>query len=279
MAGGRRRRSAHYRRLSVDLRTSQLVNGVAAVFDELVGNDVVGVYPHGSIAWGDYVPESSDVDIVVVVEGALGDRSAPAAARLLEAARGSDPLAGLEVAVVTKDQAAHPSNPPTVEMEFAAFRDRSWALELTDAGPSEDSGMHLAQAIILQTGARHSGAQPADVFAPIPRSWLLDACAAELAWWAARSGIETHPVTVRTAVLNVCRARRYALDGELGSKRQGGEWALARTDTPDPEAIGSALALQAGRAASFPDEAAIRGLLAQAVRDVAAARTDQGGSS
>ncbi len=256
----------------MDLRTSQLVNVVAAVFGDLVGNGVIGVYPHGSIAWGDYVPASSDIDIVVVVVGALGDRSAPAAARLLDAARGSDPLAGLEVAVVTADQAAHPSNPPTIEIEFAAFRDRGWALELTNAGPSEDSGMHLAQAIILQTGARHSGAQPEDVFAPIPRSWLLDACAAELDWWVTRSEI-THPVAVRTAVLNACRARRYALDGELGSKRQGGEWALARTDTAHPEAIGSALALQAGKTADLPDVVAIHGLLAQAVADVAGARS------
>ena len=193
--------------------------------------------------------------------------------RLLALAVASEPLAGLDFVLISSDHAAKPTLPPIVEMELGAFRDAGWSIDLTESGETTDATAHLAQAIVLQTGSRWTGPTPSDVFAPIPRDWLLDACARELVWWQERREIGGHPIRVRTAVLNACRARRYALEGTLCSKPQGGRWALGRGDTPQRDAILSALALQAGNTAPIPTEEAIRELVEQAVDAISTART------
>ena len=210
-----------------------------------------------------------------MIEGSLSDVTSvdELAGSLTALARSSEPLAGLDLVLLTSHQAQHPRLPPLVVMELGTFRDDAWTMDLTRSGETNDSTPHLAQAIILQTAARFTGPTPDQIFAPIPRSWLLAACAGELAWWDTFPNIGGHPIRVRTAVLNACRARRYALEGVLCSKQQGGEWALHRSDVVHPRAIRTALALQAGDQADLPEEPAIRDLVQRAASAAAAARS------
>lgn len=168
--------------------------------------------------------------------------------------------------MVSAEHAAEPSSPPLVEIEFGTFRDAGWAMDITERGESKDDGTNLAKAIILETGARFAGPPPSEVFEPVPKEWLADAAVAELEYWASRPTITGEPNRVRTAILNACRARRFASEGSLCSKRQGGEWALRRPETVHPDAVGRALALQAGDPVAFPDDRAIHEIVAQALR-------------
>ncbi len=249
----------------MDPTTADLLARLTASFDDLGGARLVGVYPFGSIAWGDYVLGTSDVDVMAVIDGAIADRTA-AAKRWTALATASEPVAGLEVVVVTAEHAARPADPPMVEMELATFRDNGWEMEITGRGPSGDNGPNLARAIILETGSHFAGPPPGEVFAPIPEAWLRDTAVGELRYWASRPKITGEPNRVRTAILNACRARHLATEGELCSKRQGGEWALRQPDTVHAGAIRAALALQAGETVEFPDDRAIHEIVAQALR-------------
>ena len=94
--------------------------------------------------------------------------------------------------------------------------------------------------------------RPADqVFAPVPVELVRAQLAAELRWAAEQSPGEY-------AVLNACRAERYAADGTLVSKIDGGEWALSRVPGPDRELIAAALARQRCQPAAELDAAAVR---------------------
>ncbi len=248
----------------MDPTTADLLARITASLDDLDDAALVGVYPFGSIAWGDYVLGTSDVDVMAVIDGSIAAPTA-AAERWTALARASEPVAGLEVVVVTAEHAARPTDPPFVEMELGTFRDNGWAIEITGRGPSEDHGPNLAKAIILETRSHHAGPPPGEVFAPIPQKWLRDAAVSELEYWANLPRITGEPNRVRTAILNACRARHLARVGALCSKRQGGEWALRQPDTIHPDVIHAALGLQAGATTEHPDDRAIRDIVTQAL--------------
>jgi hypothetical protein len=70
------------------------------------------------------------------------------------------------------------------------------------------------------------GPAPADVFAPIPRLWCLEALEESLAWH------EQHEPASANTLLNACRGWRYAATGRFGSKQAGAAWALRQPACP-----------------------------------------------
>jgi Domain of unknown function (DUF4111) len=59
------------------------------------------------------------------------------------------------------------------------------------------------------------------------------------------------------AVLNACRAWRFAVEGVLVSKVDGGEWALDRVRSPDQELIKTALDRQRSVPGAELDQSAV----------------------
>src|SRR6185437_1545840 len=75
------------------------------------GGALRGAYLHGSAALGGWVAERSDVDVLLVADDGIGGASVRAVGELLAAADADCPGAGLEVSLVTVDQAARPRAP------------------------------------------------------------------------------------------------------------------------------------------------------------------------
>ena len=89
---------------------------------------------------------------------------------------------------------------------------------------------------------------------------MLAQVADELAWAAEHNPSEY-------AVLNACRAWRYAVDGALVSKVDGGRWAETRLDEPERTLVRDALALQSGEETTALDPDVVR-TFAGRLRDV-----------
>ena len=66
-------------------------------------------------------------------------------------------------------------------------------------------------------------------------------------------------VPTEYAVLNACRAWRYAVDGSLVSKVDGGRWAEARLAEPELTLVRAAIAVQCGEVGEV-DATAAHGL-------------------
>jgi hypothetical protein len=234
----------------VESSAARYLDALTAEVVAVVGDRLVGVYAHGSLLLGGYLPERSDIDVLVVVEDALTtDEQAALASRLQEESLPC-PGVGLELSIVTRAVAAAPSARPAFELHVTtAPQDR----KVVDGhGHPGDLDLVLHFAVCRRLDP--------DVFAEVPRALVLAQVADELTWAAEHNPSEY-------AVLNACRAWRYAVDGELVSKVDGGRWAEARLHGADRALVQAALACQRGEAGVDLDVDAVRAFLASR-RDV-----------
>ena len=234
----------------MDPSAARYLDALTVEVTAVVGDRLVGVYAHGSLLLGGYLPERSDIDVLVVVEDALtADEKAALAGRLSEESLPC-PAVGLELSVVTRACAAAPNARPAFELHVTtAPQDRK---VVDGEGHPGDLDLVLHFVVCRRLDP--------DVFAEVPRALVLTQVADELTWAAEHNPTEY-------AVLNACRAWRYAADGDLVSKVDGGRWAEARLDGPNLMLVRAALASQRGEASPDLDPGAVRAFLASR-RDV-----------
>lgn len=234
----------------MDARSQRYAADVAAVLADVLGPGLTGAYLHGSAVLGGFDARRSDIDILAVTEGAMTAAQQAAAAGALSEERRPGPARGLELSVVTLAAARHPVARPPFELHLTTGPEDRKVVDghLRDGDP--DLVLHFA--VCRAAGRLLGPGRPADqVFAPVPVELVRAQLAAELRWAAEQSPGEY-------AVLNACRAERYAADGTLVSKIDGGEWALSRVPGPDRELIAAALARQRCQPAAELDAAAVR---------------------
>jgi Domain of unknown function (DUF4111) len=226
---------------------------VAAYLDQLadratavLGDSLIGVDLHGSAVLGGFDRERSDLDLLMVVSGPLGAAmKRRLAAELSPEAMPCPAARGLELSVVTAATALAPSPKPPFELHLA-IDGQTGVLRVVDgAGHPGDPDLPLHFAVCGQHGHPLSGPQPRELFAPVPRAWLLRAMGRDLAWARQHAPVEYQ-------VLNACRAWRFADEDLLCSKLDGGRWARGRLQ--DPAVVDAAIARQSrGGSPSPPD--------------------------
>jgi streptomycin 3"-adenylyltransferase len=219
------------------------VSGLASALDAACPGPT-GVYLHGSAALGGFRPAGSDVDVLAVVAGPMPRGEQKALGARLAAVPGC-PGVGLEMSVITA---------PTT----AAWREGRFQVHVntTESEPTvvpggrhgRDPDLILHCAVCRERAVAVTGPPPAEVFDRVPRRVVLAAMVADLQWAKRRA-------PTRYAVLNACRAKRYADEGLLVSKVDGGEWFLGRHG-PHP-VVAAALDAQRHGGAE-PDRAAAR---------------------
>ncbi|MDJ0769563.1 MAG: DUF4111 domain-containing protein [Ilumatobacter sp.] len=198
---------------------------------------VTGAYVHGSAALGGFVPGRSDVDILIVVDAwPAGRTDADRLGEELVEAASPSPGRGVELTVVTVEQAGSVRRPPPFVVHVATepTDERVVFGEAGDGDP--DLVMHYA--VARAAGVTVVGPEPTGVFAEPTRTEVLDYLVHELAWAAESAATEAY------AVLNACRAWQYLSTGALVSKVTGGSW--ARDQGADQRLVGRALAAQLG---------------------------------
>jgi hypothetical protein len=228
----------------VDPSAARYLEALAAEVAAVVGERLVGVYAHGSLLLGGYLPERSDIDVLVVVEDAITSPEQEALASRLSEESLPCPAVGLELSVVTRASAAAPNARPAFELHMTTAPEDRKVVDGHGHPGDLDLVLHFAVCRRLD----------ADVFAEVPRQLVLAQVADELTWAAEHNPTEY-------AVLNACRAWRYAVEGSLVSKVDGGRWAEARLEGPDPALVRAALASQQGEASSDLDPDVVRAFL------------------
>jgi streptomycin 3"-adenylyltransferase len=202
---------------------------------EIMGDDLLGLYLHGSAAMGAFEPARSDIDVLGVSHGPLSSETRRAIADAVSESALPCPGLGLEMSIVTTRSARAPSDAPAFELHVNTQGDRVVDGDTEDGDP--DLVAHYA--MTRARGIRLYGPEQAEVIAPVERARLLKSFAHDLAW--ALDGRRVGPY----AVLNACRGLCYARTGELGSKPEGGAWAIAAGEV-DPALVAAALSRQHG---------------------------------
>jgi Domain of unknown function (DUF4111)/Nucleotidyltransferase domain len=187
----------------------------------MLGRDLVGLYLHGSAAFGDHHPDRSDIDLLAVCAAPLADATRLAVAASLSAAALPAPAeGGLEFSLITRSAAADPAPAPAYELH--GWDDRG-LLHPDDGRGDPDLPLHFA--VVRACGVVVLGPKPDEVFRDVPRDELLERLVSELDWADANASPSYR-------VLAACRALHVLEEGRICSKRTAAEWALARGEAP-----------------------------------------------
>ncbi|TMS00438.1 aminoglycoside adenylyltransferase domain-containing protein [Nonomuraea basaltis] len=174
----------------------------------------------------------SDVDVLAVVEGPGTTATQQAMGEAIAATTERCPGTGLEMSVITA-ATARVLGSCLFEVHINTTSDET--VMVTGAGDSGDPDLVLHSAVCRDRALPVLGPPPAWVFGPVSRDRVLTAMAGDLRW-ALDHGSAAY------AVLNACRAVRFAEDGHLCSKLDGAEWYLIRH--PDDATVTAAVAYQ-----------------------------------
>jgi predicted nucleotidyltransferase len=150
------------------------VEELAAAGTRILGDALVGVYPHGSLLLGGWSPDRSDIDVLVVVSRALtaSEKSALAAAWAEESL--PCPAVGLELSVVLDTVVADPTPRSAFELHVTtAPEDRKVVDGLGHPGDLD---------LVLHFAVCHALGHPG--FPEVPRPMVLAKVTDELVWGA-----------------------------------------------------------------------------------------------
>ncbi len=249
--------------------TDAVVTGLARV----LGDNLAGVYLHGSLALGCFNPQRSDIDLLAVTHRPMSPaEKRTVAASLLDISSHPYPV---EISILAREH-LHPWRYPT-PFDFhysedwrgqtaAALADGSWQGWTASEEGDPDLAAHIT--VLHARGVVLLGPPIADIFPLVPRADFLDSLRLDVLH--ARfglTGLAEHPVY---SVLNACRTLAYLRDGAILSKAEGGAWALAALPAAHRPVIADVLA--ACECGSMADEAA---LLTQELAAAAACLHDE----
>ena len=207
-------------------QTESLLSSFADRSKDILGDDLVGVYLHGSAVMGCFNPRKSDIDLITVAERPLSDPVKRAYLDMVVEHNALGPVKGIEMSVVLRAVCRPFVYPTPYELHFSAGHLARYA-EDPDAyiremnGRDKDLAAHFT--VICKRGKCLCGAPVEEVFAEVPREDYLDSL-----WYdveGAREEIGEYPMYL---TLNLARVLAYREEGLILSKKEGGEWAMER---------------------------------------------------
>jgi hypothetical protein len=199
---------------------------VADRLDATLTGGVLGTYFAGSVAFGDYVHGSSDIDIAVVTAVPPSAEEIDDVVDRLAHPTLPCPARGLELVVYDRRNTAVATDGAAFELNFDTGAGVTTQIDrAADRDRVPSYWFVIDRAVVAAHGETIRGPDPRQLFAPMPRAWMLRAMRESLA--AGRG----QPATGST-VLNACRAWRFAALDVLGAKDAGAVWAAARWDDP-----------------------------------------------
>lgn len=235
------------------------VDGLVLEFHQRLGENLMGVYLHGSLAMGCFNPADSDIDLLVLVRDQLSAETRRDLARLLlDSSTHPSPL---EISVLCR-QDLDPWRYPTpysfhYSEDWRERYERALATatgNLWDSTPRFDEDLAAHITVTRQRGVCLWGEPIARALPDVPPEHYRASLLADMAW--ARERLEQYPVD---SVLNACRVYAYLREGLIVSKVEGAAWGLGALPREHRAVLAAALAAYQGEAGATPlDLGAVR---------------------
>ena len=208
------------------LQTDSLINSFVEQSKEILRDNLVGVYLHGSLVMGCFNPQKSDIDLIIVVEQPLTDTVKRAYIEMTVEHNALGPAKGIEMSIVLREVCKPFVYPTPYELHFSAGH-LEWFEEAPDEyiremnGTDKDLAAHFT--IINKRGKCLYGAPIEDVFAEVPSVDYMDSI-----WFDVEGAAEEITEYPMYLILNLARVLAYKQEGPVLSKKEGGDWALGR---------------------------------------------------
>ncbi len=193
---------------------------------EIIGRKLVGIYVHGSIAFGCFNFDKSDIDFLVVVNKKLLLEEKEALIRVLLELEDVAPSKGFEMSVVLTNVLKPLVYPTPYELHFGSEHLISAKHDLSNFclnmnGVDIDLASHIQ--VINTTGITLCGIDKKEVFGEVSKEYLINSNYNDIS--SSIDEIEDNPMYY---TLNLCRFLAYLEDGLTLSKKDGGIWGAKR---------------------------------------------------
>jgi predicted nucleotidyltransferase len=247
----------------VERLTSDLVS--------ILGDALIGVYLHGSLALGCFNPQRSDIDLVAVTtRRTTHDERRQLGALMLRSSTSNErprrPLYPLELSLLTEAQLRPWRYPTPFDFHYGeSQRDRFAAGDFQPLW-AEDRDLAAHITVLREAGRVLHGPPIEDVFPPVPEEDCVDSLLHDLAW----SREEPRGLY---AVLSASRIWATLAERRLHTKLSGGLWALEHASPEFHPLVARAVAVYCGESEDdgFEDDevAAYLGYVDPLVRPIA----------
>ncbi|MFC6201717.1 aminoglycoside adenylyltransferase domain-containing protein [Lactiplantibacillus nangangensis] len=222
-------------------RTSELLNKLKVETTELLAENLVGIYLHGSYALGSYNEQVSDLDYVIVIKRPLSFTAKQALmTKTITDLWPLSPAKGLEFHVLLLADTQHFKQPLPFDFHFSKMHYSDYMANPNHyieamTGTDPDLAAHLT--ILTKAGKVLVGPPIATVFSPVPVADYWNSLMFDVA--DAPQTIVEHPMYT---ILNLCRVLAYHREKLILSKAGGGQWGLTRLPSRYHALIEAALA-------------------------------------
>jgi predicted nucleotidyltransferase len=210
---------------------------------EALGDNLLGVYLHGSLAAGCFNPDRSDIDVLVVTHELLSDEQRAELTRRLSLLQLRPHR--IEMHSLAFEQ-LHPWRHPA-PFDFYFFSKASE--ETTDP----DLAAHIT--VVRSKGVALHGPPPTEVFPTVPHSDYADALVNDLHWT-----LREHPDDLYGALSPVRVWAGIADPETIHTKESAALWALGRIRAEHRPTLEHALAIYRGDRENDLDPEAVRAL-------------------
>lgn len=197
----------------------KILDTIVKRYEKILGDNLVGIYLHGSLAMGCYT-NKSDIDFLVVVKDAIDIYIKKA---LIDSIIHLDclPQKGIEMSVILEKYAKEFIYPTPFELHYSDYhRERYLSDDNYFCGGFADKDIAAHLTIIIHRGIRLYGKEINEVFSNVPKKDYIDSIMYDIG--NAKVEIIEKPVYI---TLNLCRVLYYLKENAICSKLEGANWA------------------------------------------------------
>ena len=190
----------------------------------ILKDNLIGVYLHGSSVMGCFNPAKSDIDLIVVTEGKMSDAEKRKYMDMVVGLNNLGLAKGIEMSVVLKKDCNPFEYPTPFDLHFSEAHTKWYSDNPEDYiskmnGTDADLAAHFT--VIRKRGKCLYGLPIEQVFGDIPKGDYFDSIWKDIA--EARDDIQEDTMYI---ALNLARVLAYKREELVLSKKEGGEWAL-----------------------------------------------------
>lgn len=202
----------------------QIVESFVRESERIIGDNLVGVYLHGSAVMGCYNPKKSDLDFLVVVKESMTDDVKRTFMDMIVALNAQTPGKGIEMSIVKKEGCNPFIYPTPFELHFSQKHIKWYSNNPDDYiqkmnGTDKDLAAHFT--VIKACGKCLFGLTINEVFGEIPEKYYLDSL-----WNDIEEATEEIADNTMYLTLNLARVLAWIREKKILSKQEGGEWGL-----------------------------------------------------
>lgn len=221
----------------------------------ILGDNLIGIYLHGSAAMGCFHCKKSDIDLLIVIKQEISKERKQQYMDMVIDLNKQAPAKGLELSVV-KIEVCHPFVYPTpFELHFSNSHLNWYISNPKDyiakmKGTDKDLAAHVT--ILYHRGKTLYGKEIKEVFSEPSKADYFDSI-----WFDIKNAEEEIIENPMYMTLNLCRVLTYKKENFILSKQEGGEWGLVNIPKQYSDLISDAITeYQTGGSMQFDESLA-----------------------